>query len=102
MSEKDEKNPFLKGSAPTPEQVAASFDLALLHEGAVMPATYVNKIRLEVTEGNMIRLIFAEQNPLAGMVIARSCVILSPENAVALAALIGKFVKQVDINTRPQ
>lgn len=91
-----------KREAPTVEQVQQSLDIAMQREAAVMEATYVNKMRIEVTEGNMIKVTFAEQSPLAGILIGRASVIMSPENAAALAELIGKFVKQVEIAGRKQ
>lgn len=95
-------DPEEKPKMPTVEEVQRSLDVALAREAAIVAAVYVNRIRLDFTEGNMLKLTFAEQSPQVATIMARTAVLMTPECAVAMIDLLQKFIKKVEIAGRAQ
>ncbi len=78
---------------PDEEKLVQALSLAIAREAAVMPAPWANKFQMSMTSGN-VRIAFCEQSPSVGIVVGRSAVTISPEDAIEMAKMIASFVKE--------
>jgi hypothetical protein len=69
----------------------------LQHESSLLTAVLANRIWLTVTDG-IVRIAFAEENTAAHLIVGRCAVVLSYENASALANLINQYIKKLEVH----